>query len=63
MIEESKGNDNPIGKPKVSTNPNLSELPQMKLPTKYHLQGWSNGAYIGEDCLFWPLLERMCQIQ
>ena len=35
-IEEGEGDFNPIGRPAMLTNPDPSELPETKLPTKEH---------------------------
>jgi hypothetical protein len=35
-IEETEGDGNPIGRSRVSTNPDPSELPETKPPTKEH---------------------------
>jgi hypothetical protein len=36
QIEEAEGYCNPVGRPKISTNQDLWELPETKPPTKEH---------------------------
>jgi hypothetical protein len=67
-IEGTEGGGNPIAKPKVSTNPDPSELLGIKPPTKEHT--WAGlclvpapfATDIAENCLVWPQWERMSLI-
>jgi hypothetical protein len=53
-IEGAEGDGNPIGRKTSSTNPEPSELPETKPPTRKHT--WLvcvPGTYITEYCLVW----------
>jgi hypothetical protein len=62
--EESEGDCNPIERKTVSTNLDLSELPETKPNTKELTWAglWPQGTCVAEDCLVWPQWERMCLI-